>query len=155
MLHRLLPAALLIVAVAASARADGLRVPPVGDPEVKKLCGDCHLAFPPALLPARSWTALLDTQADHFGEDLALSPDEVQRVKAYLARHAGDAPGGGGAPKFMRRVAPTGTPKRITENPAFLREHDFADRVWQDPKVLTKSNCLACHAGADQGVFED
>jgi nitrate/TMAO reductase-like tetraheme cytochrome c subunit len=40
------------------------------------------------------------------------------------------------------------------EDADFLRKHRFADTVWKDPKVLTKSNCLACHSGAEQGRFE-
>lgn len=152
---RLLLAPLLLAALAAPALADGMKLAPVGDPQTLKACGECHLAFPPALLPARSWVALLNGQADHFGEDLALSPDDAAHIKAYLAGHAGDTPSGSGARKFMRQVAPGGTPTRITENPAFLREHNFPDGVWRDPKVLTKSNCLACHAGAAQGLFED
>ena len=34
-------------------------------------------------------------------------------------------------------------------------KHRFADKVWKDPKVVTKSNCPACHRGADQGWYED
>lgn len=159
MSFRMSAAALLCAALsagsAADAYADGTRVAPVGDPLTQKVCGECHLAFPPAFLPARSWAALVDGQADHFGEDLGLSADEAAHIKAYLAGRAGDTTQGGGAQKFMRQVAPNGTPMRITENPAFLRKHNFSDRVWADPKVLTKSNCQACHAGAAQGWFDD
>ena len=152
---RVIVAALLCAALTAEARADGTRVAPVGDPVTLKACGECHLAFPPAFLPARSWTALVDGQANHFGEDLALPANDAAHIRAYLAGHAGDTAAGGGAPKFMRQVAPDGTPTGITENPAFLRKHNFADRVWADPKVLTSSNCQACHAGAAQGWFDD
>lgn len=147
--------ALFIATLMPTAQAGSDFVPPVRDPEVKKLCGECHLAFPPAFLPARSWDRLLDTQSDHFGEDLALSPEEVQRVKSYLRARAGDMPNSGGPRKFLRWMAPGATPIRITENPAFLREHNFPDRVWRDPKVVTRSNCQACHAGADRGLFDD
>ena len=149
-------AAVLLAALVASPplRAD-TRLQPVTDPLTQKVCGECHLAFPPGLLPARSWAALVDGAADHFGEDLALPPDQAAQIRTWLSQHAGAAPGGRGLREYMRWVAPQGAPTRITENPAFLRKHDFAVRVWQDPKVLTKSNCLACHAGAAEGWFDD
>lgn len=62
----------------------------------------------------------------------------------------------GRAHKYMQWVAPGGTPQRITENPDFQRKHRrISDQTWKDPKVVTKSNCSACHRGADQGWFED
>lgn len=149
-------AIMLLAGLAASpALQAGARLEPVTDPLTQKVCGECHLAFPPGLLPARSWAALVDGAADHFGEDLALPPDQAVQIRAWLMAHAGDAAGGRGLRDYMRWVAPAGTPLRITGNPAFLREHDFSPRVWQDPKVMTKSNCLACHAGAAQGWFDD
>lgn len=48
-----------------------------------------------------------------------------------------------------------GTPQRITETPDLTREHRFPDRVWKDPRVVTKSNCLACHPGAVEGQYDD
>lgn len=130
------------------------RVAPVRDPVVRKECGSCHLAFPPGLLPARSWTRLVEGRADHFGEDLDLPQATADLIAGYLVAHAGDAAGGGLARKYMRWVAADGTPLRLTENPAFLRKHRFPDSTWQDPQVVTKSNCQACHAGAAAGDFE-
>jgi hypothetical protein len=139
---------------AGPALADG-GVPPVTDPLVKKECGACHMAFQPALLPARSWSRITATLHNHFGEDATLPTETVAAIGAYLTAHAGDAVGGRRAGKFMRWVAPSGAPQRITENPYFQRKHLFADSVWRDPKVVTKSNCPACHQGADQGWYDD
>lgn len=150
----LLPLALLAAAASAPARADD-RVPPVSDPVVRQECGGCHMAFPPGLLPARSWTRLLAERADHFGEDLALPAATADLIGAYLVANAGDTAGRGLARKYMRWIGPDGAPLRITENPAFLRKHPFPDSTWRDPKVVTKSNCLACHAGAASGDFEE
>jgi mono/diheme cytochrome c family protein len=147
---------LLVAALSAASPASAEDwVPPVTDPLVLKECGSCHMAFPPAFLPARSWNRMMDNLPDHFGEDASLPADKVGAIRAYLAENAGDVAMKGMARKYMRRMAPDGTPQRITENPAFEREHRFADRVWKDPKVVTKSNCPACHRGADKGYFED
>lgn len=149
--------ALALVALAATwpglVAADD-RIPPVTDTVVREECGGCHMAFPPGLLPARSWQRLLDGRADHFGEDLALPAATADLIAGYLVANAGDTAGRGLARKYMRWVAPDGTPLRITENPAFLRKHPFPDSTWADPKVVTRSNCLACHAGAAAGDFE-
>ena len=149
-----LAAVALLLATAAARAGDG-SVPPITDPVVRKECGACHMAFQPAFLPARSWNRMIDRLGDHFGEDVSLPPDRAQAIRSYMTANSGDVVMPGRAVKFMRRVAPGGTPQRITENPDFLRKHDFADRVWKDPKVVTKSNCLACHPQADRGWFDD
>lgn len=144
-------AALLAWAAPAAA---GDRVPPVTDSVVLKECGACHMAFPPAFLPARSWRRLVHGLADHFGEDAGLPAETMEIIGAYMAANAGDVAPGGVARKYMRWVAPDGTPLRLTENPAFRREHRFPESVWKDPKVVARSNCLACHADAARGRFE-
>ena len=113
------------------------------------------MAFQPAFLPARSWDRIMNTLSDHFGEDASLPDAQIVAIRAYLTKNAGDVKQLGVAQKYMRWVEPGGAPLKTTENPAFLREHNFPDRVWKDPKVVTKSNCLACHAQADRGNYDD
>ena len=129
--------------------------PKITEPLVQKECGTCHMAFQPAFLPARSWDQMLSNLANHFGEDATLPADQVNAIRDDLTANAGDVKQQGVARKYMRWVAPEGAPQRITENPAFLHEHRFADSVWRNPKVLTKSNCLACHTQADSGNYDD
>jgi hypothetical protein len=145
-------AALLLLASPAWAGDDWM--PPVRDATVQKECGACHMAFQPGFLPAQSWTRMMGSLADHFGEDASLPGDKIEIIRNYLASNAGDVVSRGRAAKYMQWVAPGGTPQRITENPDFLRKHRFPETVWKDPKVVTKSNCLACHSGADQGAFK-
>ena len=130
-------------------------VPPITDNLVQKECGSCHMAFQPAFLPVRSWERIMDGLADHFGEDATLPADQTAAIRTYLTENAGDVKQRGLARKYLRWVEPGAAPLKITENPAFLREHDFPNQVWMDPKVVTKSNCLACHVQADQGNFDD
>ncbi|MBI2235508.1 MAG: diheme cytochrome c [Magnetospirillum sp.] len=150
----------LLITPATSALADDDRVPVVNDPVVLKECGSCHMAFQPALLPARAWDRMMDGLAGHFGENASLPADIAARVRVYLVDNAGDAAGQGLgdrrglARKYMRGASDTSL--RITENPAFVRKHRrIADSVWPSPKVVTRSNCLACHQGADRGWYED
>lgn len=149
-------AATLPAAVPAVALAGDDWVPPVTDPVVLKECGACHMAFQPAFLPARSWDRMMNELADHFGEDATVAPDKARQIRAYLTANAGDVVTKGRAGKYMQWVAPGGTPQRITENPDFQRKHRrISDRTWQDPKVVTKSNCPACHQDANRGYYED
>lgn len=129
------------LASAAISAGEVEQVPPVTDAMTAKECGECHMAFQPALLPAGSWTRIMDGLQDHFGEDAGLSSDTAIHIRDYLTAHA-------------RR---TGDPStlRITEQPWFIREHHFSPRVWQRPEVKTKSNCPACHTRADQGIYDD
>lgn len=145
-------AALLLLASPAYAGNDWM--PPVKDATVQKECGACHMAFQPGFLPARSWTRMMGSLSDHFGEDASLPDDKTEIIRNYLTANAGDVVNRGRAAKYMQWVAPGGTPQRITENPDFLRKHRFADSVWKDPKVVTKSNCVACHSGAERGFYE-
>lgn len=147
-------AAALLVATPALAGGNDW-VPPVTDAVVQKECGACHMAFQPAFLPARSWDRMMNELDKHFDEDASLPADKAKIIRDYMTANAGDVVTKGRARKYMQWVNPGATPQRITANPDFERKHRFADKVWQDPKVVTKSNCPACHMGADRGLYDD
>ena len=132
---------MLIAAALLPAAADGPeRVPPVTHEPTLQECGECHMAFQPALLPAESWRRIMTGLSDHFGEDASLEPELAAEIEAYLVQNAphGD-----------------GTSLRITEQRWFRHEHDFPDRVWQRPEIRSRANCEACHRNAAQGSYED
>jgi mono/diheme cytochrome c family protein len=120
---------------------------------MNKECGACHMIFPPQFLPARSWVALMDGLGSHFGENAALDAATSTAIKDYLVAHAADAPGGDR--RYLRGLKATDTPLRITDTPAWIREHreEVSPSAFTSPKVKSKSNCVACHAKAAQGLF--
>lgn len=119
-------------------------------------CGSCHLAFHPTLLPARSWQSLLDGQASHFGDDLALDPATLAQLREFARSNAAESALTEAAWKINRSIPAQETPERITETGYWKRKHrDIADELWQAPAVRTKANCAACHLDADRGTFED
>lgn len=136
-----LAAALLLLAAAGGspALADGTeRVPPVSHAATQKECGECHMAFQPALLPAMSWNRIMDGLSDHFG-DRATLPDAVAAdIRTYLARNAGRGDG-----RLLR----------ITEQRWWLHEHDFRVDPWRRKEVGSKANCEACHRLAGTGDY--
>ncbi len=60
----------------------------------------------------------------------------------------------GSAAAVYAQVGDGGTPPPVPA-PSAQREHRFPDRVWANPKVVTRSNRPACHAAAEQGSYED
>lgn len=145
---------LLTLLAAAPALADDW-VPPVTDALVQKECGSCHMAFQPAFLPARSWDKTMDTLSNHFGDDIRLEPSVARSIRLTLINGAGDRDGRGLGRKSMRGIRDDQTPLTITETPYFIRKHRLDPAAWKNPKVLTKSNCPACHHGAERGLYEE
>jgi hypothetical protein len=139
-----------------SATAASITEPATGpQATMTKECGACHMVFPPQFLPARSWAALMDGLANHFGETATLDAATVKEVADYLAAHAADAPGGDR--RYLRGLKATEAPLRITETPYWIRKHtgEVSPAAFNNPKVKRKANCGACHRDAAQGTFGD
>jgi hypothetical protein len=98
---------------------------------------------------------LVQNLADHFGEDASLGDKDQKAVLAYLLANAADSPNAGReGKKFAAGISKSDTPLRITETPRWLKEHrEIGADKWK--AVQSKTNCLACHKDAAQGVFED
>jgi ferredoxin len=110
----------------------------------KHECGSCHMAFAPGLLPASSWRKMMETLDKHFGTDASLSTQENHEISAFLVGNAAN-----------RWRAPS-APLRITETSWFKhKHHEIAPTLWKRPAIKSPANCVACHAGADQGDFEE
>jgi len=118
---------------------------PMNNPTYKSECGSCHVAYPPMLLPARSWQAIVDGLDRHFGTNAAVDDKSLAEIRAFLRKNAGRDQSSGAAPVL-----------RITETPWFKREHrKVPASIWSSAKVKSPSNCGACHQGADDGNFDE
>ena len=132
--------------------ATGIGVALAGDhrytapsPTVKAECGSCHIAYPPQLLPARSWRALMSDLEKHFGTDASLDPQTTAMITAFLEQNAG-----------RERSFSVQPVLRISDTRWFVHEHDeVSSSVWKSPKVKSPSNCAACHSNAEQGDFSE
>lgn len=118
-------------------------------------CSSCHLAYPPELLPARSWTRLMGGLDDHFGQNAELDAAARESMTRWLERNAAEH-----SPRSMaRRVLRDSegkTPLRISELRFIQREHDEVNpQVWRRPAVGSVANCAACHRGAEKGSFSE
>ncbi|HSW23817.1 MAG TPA: diheme cytochrome c [Burkholderiaceae bacterium] len=115
-------------------------------PAYRQECAACHVAYAPGLLPAASWRALMTRLPQHFGTDASLDPSTVAELSAWLVSNAATREG-------MRTPPPD---DRITRAAWFAREHgEITPSAWLRAAVRGPSNCIACHARADQGIFDE
>lgn len=135
--------------LAAGSAVAGEHVYAVDNPAYQAECASCHIAYPPQLLPARSWRALMAGLDKHFGTDASLDPQSAAAITAFLEQNAGRKR----ASKYSSSTDPT---LRITETRWFVHEHDEVPaRAWKHPKVKSAANCTACHADTDKGNFNE
>jgi mono/diheme cytochrome c family protein len=109
-------------------------------------CSSCHMAFPPGLLPAASWRKTMAGLDKHFGADASLSPEETTVITDFLVKNASN------------RWTANSAPLRITEAVWFKTKHnekEIAPAVWKRAAIKSPSNCMACHAAADKGDFDE
>lgn len=145
--RRLWAAALCGAALAAAAHADGGRKLPADIPAAyTQECASCHVAYPPGMLPARSWQRVMAGLERHYGTDASLDAVTAQHIHAWLQAHAGRD----------KRVAAEPPEDRITRSAWFERKHrEIEPAVWRLASVKSAANCAACHLGAERGRFDD
>jgi hypothetical protein len=120
------------------------RVTPL--PAYSQECASCHLAYPPALLPAATWQRLMQNLPRHFGTDASLDAPRTQQISAWLQSHAGSG----------RRAQEAPPEDRVTRAAWFVRKHrEVAAEVWKRPAVRSASQCGACHPAAAEGRFSE
>jgi mono/diheme cytochrome c family protein len=146
----------LLAAVDSAGAEGGQTLPPIDHAATLKECAACHMAYPPQMLPARSWQKIMGGLADHFGEDASLAEPERADILSYLTAHAADAPGTAQGPRFLRGLGADATPLRITQMPFWTRAHDeVSASAFAAPAVKSPANCAACHRTAAKGEFAE
>lgn len=130
-----------------SAQADGGRLMPGSVPKAyTQECAACHTAYPPGVLPARSWQRIMSGLEQHYGTDASLDPATVKQLGDWLQAYAGT----------YKRVAEEPPQDRITRSAWFVRKHRKIDAaVWKHASVKSAANCAACHTQADSGTYDE
>ena len=132
----------------------GVPAPVTANAAFVKECGSCHWPFHPNLLPRASWKAVMGSLDQHFGEDASLAEKPAAAIAAYLDANAAETADTEAANR-LREVS-AAEPRRITETPFWQHmHHGLRPETFKSPAVKTKSNCLACHADAATGRFDD
>ncbi|VAW70305.1 diheme cytochrome c [hydrothermal vent metagenome] len=131
--------------------------PPSTNPLYTEECGSCHMAYPPGLLPARSWDKIIAGLEDHFGDNAELDAETAQSISQHLQNNSADQSSYRRSHKFNRSINADDTPMRISDVRYFKHEHnEIPNRmVSGNPQVKSFSQCDACHAKAEQGEFNE
>jgi len=123
----------------------------------KTECGDCHMAYPPTMLPADSWQEMMISLDDHFGDNAELDAATASQIGAYLAANAAGKGGGEYGERAWRATRDRTPPLRISQTDYFRGQHHEipAKMVTGNPDVVSFSRCETCHRGAEQGDFDE
>lgn len=119
-------------------------------------CGDCHMAYPPPLLPAGSWKTIMDSLDEHFGDNAELDAARATEISAYLARHSAGEDRSAYSDRAARAAGGT-QPLRITATDYFVgQHHEIPRKMVEDNAGIGRfSRCEACHTGAADGSFDE
>jgi Dihaem cytochrome c len=129
----------------------------VTNPVYKEECGSCHMAYPPGLLPARSWNKVMINLENHFGDNAEVDATTYRTLTRFLLTNGADKSDYRRSEKINRSIHFNDLPVRISETPYFKHEHDEipARLVSSNSQVNSFSQCDACHAKAEQGSFNE
>tara|TARA_X000001036_G_scaffold432780_1_gene469251 strand:+ start:307 stop:855 length:549 start_codon:yes stop_codon:yes gene_type:complete len=118
-------------------------------------CGACHLAYPPGLMPSKTWDKVMTGLSDHFGENAELDDETAQLIMSYLQQES-LRPGKPTVMSEMLRNLPQNPPLRMTEFPAFLAAHEIIGEQLEMESFPEGflSPCADCHRQAADGIFE-
>lgn len=143
-----LPLFPLLAALALPAHAERFAVPKHAAFEEE--CTACHIAYPPRMLDADSWRAVMSGLPRHFGVDASIEDKRRIAITDFLTaqagrRNSGDSRDAGGQPLL-----------RITETRRFVREHrEISAATWRRASIGSPANCAACHPRAAAGDFSE
>lgn len=138
-------------------RQHSLGVAAVTFESYKNECSSCHMAYPPGLLPASSWRKIMTGLDSHFGDNAEIDSESLKTITEFLVTNSADNSDYRRSRKIMRSIDKDNAPIRISELPYIKREHDeIPDKMIKyNPKVNSLSNCSACHAKAENGLFNE
>lgn len=118
-------------------------------------CASCHNAFHPTLLPEASWEKVMAGLEDHFGDNVALDEEARSEILGYLTANSAERALSEASRKILYSIKGESV-LRITDAPYWKEKHsEIKDEVYKRKTVISRSNCLACHPGANAGSFED
>ena len=138
-------------------RQRSVGVAPVHSAIYKEECASCHMAYPPGLLPARSWKKIMAGLETHFGDNAELDMESTKIISEFLLTNSADDSRYRRSRKIMRSLHDNETPIRISETPYIRYKHDeIPDRLIKlNKKVNSLANCNACHSKAEQGLYSE
>jgi len=128
---------------------------PVNNQTYKETCGRCHFTYQPELLPSTSWLKILNQLDNHFGEEIETDPATIKNISDYLTTNGAENSSAEQSVKIMRCLGDQ-VPIRITNIPYIRKKHHELDpAIFKRKSIGSLSNCIACHATAENGIYND
>lgn len=133
-------------------------VPLTSHNETNQYCGgECHWLYPPGILPAKSWRAIMSKLNTHFGEKVQLPSDLTQKIEKYLIDNAGDITYSSISVKILDGIADNQTPLSVFASKTIKRKHrKITKEIYARQSIKNSTNCPACHIGVQlTGDFDE
>jgi nitrate/TMAO reductase-like tetraheme cytochrome c subunit len=109
-------------------------------------CASCHMAYPPDFLSKAAWARVMGSLSHHYGVDASLDADTVTEITNWLKQTGGT----------YKRAVEASKEDRLTTTSWFVRKHrEIQPNVYQRASIQSPARCVACHTGAERGVFSD
>ncbi|MDP1735261.1 MAG: diheme cytochrome c [Sulfuritalea sp.] len=138
----------LLATLALPAHADNYSLPK--NAAFEEECASCHMAYPPQMLDANSWRAVMSGLSKHFGSDASIDEKRRIAIADFLVAHSG------GRKTGDTRDAQGKPLLRITETARFEKKHrEVATATWQRASIKSPANCTACHTQAAAGDYNE
>jgi len=142
------PLLALLATLALPARADNYSVPK--NAAFEEECASCHMAYPPQMLHADSWRAMMGDLSHHFGSDASIDEKRRAAIADFLVANAG------GRKTGNTRDAQGKPLLRITETARFEKKHrEISAATWKRASIKSPANCGACHTRAAAGEYSE
>lgn len=127
-------------------------------PDFYHECGECHTAYPPYLLPEKSWRRVMGALDNHFGEEITeanITRSQQDSILKFLIQNAAQTSNREAAVKMMNSLD-IRRPKAITKTIYWRETHKNIPRsAYREKKIKDKSNCAACHKDFKYGNLDD
>lgn len=121
----------------------------------ESICGGCHWAYIPQLLPSSSWNIILDSLNDHFGNQVQLTDQDLIEIKKYTEDNSANNTSLKIGRKILKHLAGQ-PPLRITDIPYIRHKHnDIPQATFARKSIQSLANCIACHPSASNAQFDD
>ncbi|MFO1522621.1 MAG: diheme cytochrome c [Kiritimatiellia bacterium] len=128
---------------------------PVTDKTYADECSACHMAYPPGLLPEKSWERIMGGLPKHFNEDVDLDQKTRDTIAKYLRDNAAEKSTNERSRKILQSIKGD-PPLRISETPYIRgKHHEIKDAVFARKSIESRGNCSACHTTARDGIFTE
>ena len=119
-------------------------------------CASCHTLYPPHLLSRESWSKVMDTLDDHFGDDASLDDTTRLSIKEYLLKNSAENSTKESAFYILKSLKENEDIIAVTQTAYWKARHQGIDKkIFSSNEIKSKANCKACHSDIEKGLIED